>query len=353
LFSVDSDIVLPDDTLVKMLAANKDIVSGLYIQRIPDTHTLEVYADLPGGGCTNIPYKMIKDTGVVEIAACGMGCALINSEVFRKMKYPHFFYKSALTMQETVSEDVYFCLKARDHGFKIWADSSIQCDHKGSTYFKVEEIASKSHLEKVAEQDLLPAGHTEYIKKMNITPAVIYDIGSCVQHWTRKAKEIWPDSKYYLFDAAQSVTPFLEKSGDEYIVSVLSDVDGKIVDFYEDAENPGGNSYYLETTGAFTEKHKTKRATVKLDTIISNNNWSLPDLIKIDAQGAELDILKGATHALLSCKDIIVECQHVDYNQGAPKVEQVISYLNEIGFKLVDTICKNNIDGDYHFTRVY
>jgi len=137
LLSIDSDIVLPKDSLKKMISADKDVISGLYIQRIPDTHTLEVYMNNNKGGVDNIPYHMIKDKGVVEIMACGMGCALIKSEVFKKMEYPHFLYKSALDHKDTISEDIYFCAKARSLGYQIWADSSIICDHKGSVYFKV------------------------------------------------------------------------------------------------------------------------------------------------------------------------------------------------------------------------
>jgi hypothetical protein len=137
LFSVDSDIVLPEDSLIKMLNADKDIISGLYIQRIPDTHTLEVYKDIPSGGCDNIPYEEIKNKGVEQIAACGMGCCLIKGEVFRKMEYPHFYYKSALDHKNTVSEDVYFCKKARSLGFTVWADETIRCDHIGQTVFRV------------------------------------------------------------------------------------------------------------------------------------------------------------------------------------------------------------------------
>jgi glycosyltransferase involved in cell wall biosynthesis len=137
LLSVDSDIVLPNDALVKMLEADKDIISGLYIQRIPNKQTVEVYMKTPEGGCTNIPYHLLDGKGIVEIAACGMGCALIKSEVFRKLEYPHFVYKSALTMEGTVSEDVYFCIKAREAGFTVWADTSIKCDHIGSTVYSI------------------------------------------------------------------------------------------------------------------------------------------------------------------------------------------------------------------------
>jgi glycosyltransferase involved in cell wall biosynthesis len=138
LFSVDSDIILPKDTLVKMLAADKDVITGLYIQRIPGTHTLELYMDTAGGGMGNIPAELLPKDSIVEIAGCGFGCTLVKGDVFRKMEYPHFYYKSALTIQDTVSEDVYFCKKARETGFRIWADTSIICNHKGPIEFKVE-----------------------------------------------------------------------------------------------------------------------------------------------------------------------------------------------------------------------
>jgi glycosyltransferase involved in cell wall biosynthesis len=137
LFSVDSDIVLPKDTLTKMLAHDKDMVTGIYIQRIPGTHTIEVYGVPEGGGMTHIPYDMIKDKGLVEVAGCGFGCVLVKRDVMASMSYPHFVYQSAIDHKNTISEDVYFCMKARDHGFRIWCDTSILCDHIGSTIFKV------------------------------------------------------------------------------------------------------------------------------------------------------------------------------------------------------------------------
>lgn len=140
LFSVDSDIILPKDSLAKMLAADKDIVTGMYIQRIPDTHTLELYMTTAEAAVVNIPYELIKPhVGLVEITGCGFGCCLVKGEVFRALHYPHFYYKSALNHKDTISEDVYFCIKARDAGFKVWVDTTIVCDHKGTTLYKVRQ----------------------------------------------------------------------------------------------------------------------------------------------------------------------------------------------------------------------
>jgi FkbM family methyltransferase len=351
LFSVDSDIVLPKDTLTKMLAADKDIISGLYIQRKPGEQILEVYMSTAGGGCTNIPYSLLENHSVVEIEACGMGCALIKSEVFRKMPYPHFFYKEALTIRDTVSEDVYFCRKAKEHGFTVWADATIKCDHVGSTKFSLDTQAEKN-IEVVASQDLLPKETVNYLENMSAKPKVIYDIGSCVLHWERHAKRIWSNAELYLFEANKDVKKLYDRTNQKYHLGVLTDTDHKAIKFYKDPMHLGGSSYYKENTVNYNETHAVHEIGMSLDTIVKQNNWPKPDLIKLDVQGAELDILKGATETLKSCSDLILECQHTEYNSGAPLVDSVIEYLESIGFKLVSNFHKETVDGDYHFSRI-
>ena len=146
LFSVDSDISFDKDTLVKMLAHDVDIVSGLYIQRIPGTHSLEIYEASNNGGSRRIPFVKVKDTPFLEIVGCGMGCALIKGKVFREVGYPQYTYHSALDHNNTLSEDVDFCRKARAKGFKIWADTTIRCKHTGNSTFEVGQIMNNRNM---------------------------------------------------------------------------------------------------------------------------------------------------------------------------------------------------------------
>jgi FkbM family methyltransferase len=186
---------------------------------------------------------------------------------------------------------------------------------------------------------------------MQVSPAVVYDIGACVLHWTRKAKEAWPSASYYLFDATESVKPFHIRSGLPWYNGVLTDTDNKVVEFYENADHPGGNSYYRENSIAYDDSHKRLKIGYTLDTIVKNNNWPLPNLIKMDVQGAELDVLRGAHNCLTACSDVILEAQHVDYNLGAPKIQQIIDYMTSIGFALVTNFTKGDVDSDYHFKK--
>ena len=137
LFSVDSDIAFTPDTLIRLLAHDRDVVTGLYIQRKPGQHILEVYEHNGHGGVTNIPYDRIRDQGLIEIASCGFGCVLVKSEVMRTISYPQFKYHSAIDHANTISEDVDFCKKAIAKGFRLWADTAIKCRHIGSSEFTV------------------------------------------------------------------------------------------------------------------------------------------------------------------------------------------------------------------------
>lgn len=131
LFSVDSDIVLPKDTLVKLLSHDKDIISGVYIQRKPDVQVPEIYR-WKGHHLTNVFLDELLPQGLQKIDACGFGCVLVKSEVFQKIGYPQFEYTNALDHRNTVSEDVHFALKAAEHGFAMYVDSTIVCGHVGS-----------------------------------------------------------------------------------------------------------------------------------------------------------------------------------------------------------------------------
>ena len=89
------------------------------------------------GGVTHVPWDSIKGQGLVPIDGCGFGCVLVKKSVFVAIEYPHFVYKSAIDHAHTISEDVYFCMKARENGKELWCDTSVICDHIGSWTFRV------------------------------------------------------------------------------------------------------------------------------------------------------------------------------------------------------------------------
>jgi FkbM family methyltransferase len=354
LFSVDSDIVFSKDTLQKMLSYNVPMVSGLYIQRKPGQHILELYRN-----GVNIPYEEIRGQGLIEVDGCGFGCVLVKSEVIRAIGYPQFVYKSALDHANTLSEDNYFCMKAKSLGFKIYADTNILCEHIGNTKFIVDQNPPKSNFKRLLDlsnQRMLPKQHVDYLFKMEAKPKVIYDIGACVLHWTREAVNVWSNSKFFAFEAMPESEDIFKHYNVPYNIGLLGDEDGKEVTFHQNVEHPGGNSIYEENSNLVANQptRETKTYTMRtLDSVVKEKGFPLPDLIKMDVQGAELSILKGAKDTLKNCKDLILELQKVEYNKGAPLKDEVIAYVESLGFKMIaGPFCDNGPDGDYHFSKV-
>jgi glycosyltransferase involved in cell wall biosynthesis len=183
LFSIDSDIAFPADTLKKMLNHDVDMVSGIYIQRIPETHTIEIMRRNTQGGITHVNFADIAGQGLVPIDASGFGCLLIKSKVFKAIPYPHFVYKSAIDHANTFSEDVYFCTQATDRGFKIWADTSIICDHIGSWTFRVNTKINEPKLPSGTPLRLETDSDDYYILKNAVkmtkgVPGMLCEIGT-------------------------------------------------------------------------------------------------------------------------------------------------------------------------------
>ena len=141
LFFVDSDISFDDTTLIRLLSHNVTIASGVYVQRKEPRDILEVYNSYPDGRQYNLKWTDDLKGKIMEVDGVGMGCCLIKSSVLKSIDYPHFLYSSAINHNYAVSEDTFFCQKARKLGFKILADFGIICNHHGETNYLPQETS--------------------------------------------------------------------------------------------------------------------------------------------------------------------------------------------------------------------
>lgn len=234
-----------------------------------------------------------------------------------------------------------------------WARSNTWT-HRAQEYARF--LTFNEHLLNLSRDIRLPESHRMYLedlKNNGFEPKVIYDIGSCILHWAREARIVWPNAHIILFDA---FAPAEFLYGDyPYFIGVLGDQDGKVVRFYQNDELPGGNSYYRELfmDGKFFPADKyIERCMHRLDTVVDTMKFPLPDLIKIDVQGAEMDVLKGGLKTVSHAKHLIVEMQHARYNDGAPLVTETLPFIESLGFRCVaPRFSEAWYDADYGFER--
>lgn len=143
MLSVDSDIILPQDALIRLLAAQTPtvgITSGVYIQRKEGVRIPEVYVHNPEtGGQRNMDINLVQGDMRIEVEGVGFGCCLVSRAVFEAVGNPWFEYRSNIEFHKVVSEDVDFCTKARAKGFRVVLDTGIKCGHISRTTLQVTQ----------------------------------------------------------------------------------------------------------------------------------------------------------------------------------------------------------------------
>lgn len=137
----DSDMVFNPDTLLKMLKTlddnNADMVTGIYYRRTPPFtptifQTMDIDETKQEAVWTEVPEIPAEP---FEVAACGFGCVLMRAEMFVAVfgKFGNMFSPIG-----NVGEDIAFCWRARQCGYKILADPSIPLGHVGHTIITKE-----------------------------------------------------------------------------------------------------------------------------------------------------------------------------------------------------------------------
>jgi FkbM family methyltransferase len=152
-----------------------------------------------------------------------------------------------------------------------------------------------------------------------------------------------------LFEANSSYIPDLQRSGFVFYQTVLSSPHRKQVQFYNGTDT--GDSYYKENTKWYESKSSIVVDCKTLDQMVKTHNLPLPNFIKLDTQGSELDILSGAS--FLDSVDLVyTECPIICYNKGAPNIQEYLDFFKKRDFipieifeihKLEDTLLQIDI----------
>lgn len=173
------------------------------------------------------------------------------------------------------------------------------------------------------------------MKARGFNPATILDIGGYKGDWARTAHEIWPEARITIFEANEERAPFLkaaaEAVGGTYHISLLGAEDGVEVPF---TVLDSGSSVF-EPRNSFA-RTQTTRTLKTIDTLMAD----LPavDFMKLDTQGYELEILKGASRLMPTAQAILLEVALIEINRGGPLLHDVVAFMKERGFVTYDVV---------------
>lgn len=133
LFMIDSDMVLPRNTLTLLLNNLEndgyDLSTGLIFKRaFPFQPCFYVKAAIKTTETgKHVPHLegIIKwDKGsIIPIQACGMACCLLKVDALKQIDAPKFY------PFPEIGEDITFCIKFRQKGFKLCVNTNLDIGH--------------------------------------------------------------------------------------------------------------------------------------------------------------------------------------------------------------------------------
>lgn len=142
MFWIDSDIVFTADQVLQLIKHDKDIVSGCYVMHNNQHYPIVIDMDndfyLKHGHYDFLDRKRLAERAeqkeLFEAAYVGFGFMCVKRGVFESLTYPFFsplhidFGTDHLS--EYASEDVSWCIRVREKGYKVLIDPTVQVAHQ-------------------------------------------------------------------------------------------------------------------------------------------------------------------------------------------------------------------------------
>jgi FkbM family methyltransferase len=171
----------------------------------------------------------------------------------------------------------------------------------------------------------------------------IFDIGAFKGQWTEEALEVFPDAGVLMFEPLKKTKDILDKfcaehEGARWFNTAL----GKRSGTGKFIVKPSGSGSYC-TKKSFKKIPAAYEQQVvemwALNDLIKTKKIALPELVKIDVQGFELEVLKGASKLFGKTEVFILEVSLYKFlGPHHPLFSDILSYMDRKGYALFDII---------------
>ncbi len=181
----------------------------------------------------------------------------------------------------------------------------------------------------------------EYMRRWGARPGTVIDVG--VGNGTPQLYDAFPDAYLVLVEPLEEFAPAIasilaRRPGEQFAVAL-----GAADDVRDIRIEPGhlqGSSFYarhaLEATGPVAAARRVPVRT--LDGLLGGRDLPKPFGLKIDAEGAELEIVRGAAATLVRTDFVIAEVSVLDRFDGGQTFASFVGAMADAGFAARDIL---------------
>jgi FkbM family methyltransferase len=186
-------------------------------------------------------------------------------------------------------------------------------------------------------------GCLEYAKSRGLAPKTVFDVG--VGHGTPWLYDVFLGTKLVLFEPLAAFDANLDELARRYKADVHRVALGRepgLAELHFNSTHPTSSSLlpmdpkFASFAAKVQNNHRFTSQRVRVDTLDRLNHYEPPFVIKLDVEGAELDVLEGGRNTLKHTEFVITEISVMRRQSGEPNFARTIAFLDECGFELFD-----------------
>jgi FkbM family methyltransferase len=197
---------------------------------------------------------------------------------------------------------------------------------------------------RVIPSSLLPKGAVApFLRNLGVRgfyPRSIVDVGANKGRWSEKAMTVFPEARYVLIEPQIEMTEHLDRfcarhpGRVQWINAGVGAAEGELP-FTLTGSTSSTFTYSPEEARELGHVQRSVPI-VTLDRVCAQYLGGIPDLVKIDAEGFEFEILKGASTLLGKVEVFLLELPFIHPRPGALLFRDAVARMAAYGYDVYD-----------------
>ncbi len=179
----------------------------------------------------------------------------------------------------------------------------------------------------------------ERLKQKGFLPTAVFDVGAYEGDFAALCLELWPGTMVTCFEVlpepSQKIINMSKTQDRLRLIPCLLGAENQQQVVFNIADT--ASSVLDERTHPQTRKAVFQMRTID-DVVERDLQGQAPQFLKMDVQGYELAVLKGASRTLPSIQVILAEVNFLDIHVNVPLLADLVSWLSQRGWAAYD-IC--------------
>ena len=179
------------------------------------------------------------------------------------------------------------------------------------------------------------------VKERGLDCKSILDVGANKADWSAIAKSFFPEANLYLIEPLSEMEPYLKEfcdkhPGSQYFLNGAgSKIENHVLTTWGD--DLASASCLVQENATLKSMNKQREIRiVTIDSLINEGKMPIPEFVKMDVQGFEIEALKGATKLLGKTELFILESSLFKFSQPVPLMSDLIAFMIPQGYEIYD-----------------